>query len=162
MLAAADREGLRALRRAAGAAPGLARSVRCFSALGEHGGVWVAMGLLGAGLDGGRRRRWLRATGLVVGAYVLNTAIKPLVGRRRPQLDGLPPLARTPTQLSFPSAHATTGFAGARAYARLGLPAGPLIALAATLAGSRVALGVHYPSDILAGAALGTLIGRLA
>jgi membrane-associated phospholipid phosphatase len=98
----------------------------------------------------------------VAAAYTLNTAIKPLVGRRRPQLRGLPPLSATPTKLSFPSAHASTSFAGALAYSRAGQPALPLYALAVALSLSRVYLGVHYPSDVLAGALLGTAVaGRL-
>ncbi len=130
-----------------------------FSRLGEHAGIWLAIGVAGAALDGERRREWRRATATVAGVYALNTAIKQLVGRPRPRLDGLPPLTGTPTALSFPSAHASTSFAGARVYARLGLPAAPLYALAAGLALSRLYLGVHYPSDVLAGAALGGLVG---
>jgi undecaprenyl-diphosphatase len=91
--------------------------------------------------------------------YVLNTAVKRVVGRRRPELPGLPALTGTPTALSFPSAHASTSFAGAVTYSRLGLPALPLYTLATGLALSRLYLGVHYPSDVLAGAALGTLVG---
>lgn len=95
----------------------------------------------------------------VAGVNVLNSAIKPIVGRRRPQLPGLPALTGTPTALSFPSAHASTSFAGALVYSRLGLPALPLYALATGLALSRLYLGVHYPSDVLAGAALGAAVG---
>ncbi len=92
---------------------------------------------------------------------MLNTAIKQAVRRPRPRLAGLPPLTSTPTQLSFPSAHASTSFAGALVYSRLGLPAAPLYALATGLALSRLYLGVHYPSDVLAGAVLGTLVAAL-
>jgi membrane-associated phospholipid phosphatase len=109
-------------------------------------------------LDSPRRGRWRVASTKVLATYALNTAVKQVVQRHRPQLAGLPPLTRTPTQLSFPSAHSATSFAGARAYSRLGLPAGPLYALAVGLALSRLYLGVHYPSDVLAGAALGTLM----
>ena len=70
----------------------------------------------------------------VGGTYVANTALKLVVRRRRPQLPGLPPLTETPTQLSFPSAHAATSFAGARLYSRMGLASGPLYGLAAVLA----------------------------
>lgn len=94
----------------------------------------------------------------VADAYVLNTAIKLVCRRRRPQLDGLPPLAHTPTKLSFPSAHTATAFAGALSYSRLGLPAGPLYGLAVATAVSRPYLGLHYPSDVIAGAALGTAV----
>jgi membrane-associated phospholipid phosphatase len=93
--------------------------------------------------------------------YALNTAIKRVVGRRRPELPGLPPLTGTPTALSFPSAHASTSFAGADVYSRLGLPAPLLYALAAGLSLSRLYLGVHYPSDVVAGAVLGALAGSV-
>jgi membrane-associated phospholipid phosphatase len=95
-------------------------------------------------------------------AYGLNQAVKFTVQRPRPQLEDLPPLTPVVTQMSFPSAHATASFAAATAYSRA-IPAGsPLLYGTATLlALSRPYLGVHYPSDVLAGAAIGTVTGRL-
>ncbi len=61
---------------------------------------------------------------------------------------------------SFPSGHATTAFAGAVALSYLWRRAAPLFfLLAAAIAFSRVYVGVHYPGDVLAGAALGSLVG---
>jgi membrane-associated phospholipid phosphatase len=151
-------ERLLRLARTRGHTPRAERGVAQFSKLGEHAGVWLAIGVVGGALDAERRSEWRRATATVAGMYALNTAIKQVVGRRRPQLPGLPPLTGTPTALSFPSAHASTSFAGARLYSRLGLPIVPLYALATGLALSRLYLGVHYPSDVLAGAALGSLV----
>jgi undecaprenyl-diphosphatase len=159
-LAGAVDERLLRLARTAGHAPGCERAVARVSKLGDHGGVWLAIGAAGVVLDGRRRAAWRRALGTVAGAYVLNSVLKLLVRRRRPELDGLPALVGTPTGLGFPSAHATTSFAGARSYARLGLPSTPLYVLASFLAGSRVYLGVHYPSDVLAGGVLGTLLAH--
>jgi membrane-associated phospholipid phosphatase len=139
-----------------------ARAMACFSRLGEHGAVWLAIGALGAAADAERRERWRAATGVVARAYLLNSAVKLLVRRRRPHLRGLPALVSTPTQLSFPSAHASTSFAGALSYSRLGLPRGPLYALALALSASRVCLGVHYPSDVIGGALLGTATAACA
>jgi membrane-associated phospholipid phosphatase len=151
-------ERLLRLARTRGHTPAADRAVARFSLLGEHAGVWLAIGVAGATLDAERRSEWSRATATVAGMYALNTAIKQVVGRRRPELPGLPPLTPTPTTLSFPSAHASTAFAGARLYAQLGLPIVPLYALATGLALSRLYLGVHYPSDVLVGAALGSLV----
>lgn len=131
-----------------------------FSKLGEHGALWIAIGGCGWLVDPHRRRDWARATATVAGSYLANTAIKLVIARRRPELPSLPPLAYTPTRLSFPSAHTTTGFAGALSYSRLGLPRAPLYALAGVLSLSRLYLGLHYPSDLLAGAALGTAIAK--
>jgi undecaprenyl-diphosphatase len=155
-------EQLLRLARTRGHTPGAEVAVARFSRLGEHGGVWLAIGAAGQALDAGRRRRWRGATATVVAAYLLNLAIKLLVRRTRPELPDLPPLTGTPTRLSFPSAHASTSFAGALAYTRLGLPPAPLYALAVSLSASRVYLGVHYPSDVLAGAMLGSAVAACA
>jgi membrane-associated phospholipid phosphatase len=141
-------------------APDRVRWVRRYSRLGEHGAVWLALGLLGAAGDAERRRRWVRATACVGSAYLLSSSIKLAIGRRRPVIEDLPHLMATPTGLSFPSSHSTSSFAAAQAYGRL-LPRGPLLGAAAAMAFSRLYLGVHYPSDVAAGAALGTVLGSL-
>jgi membrane-associated phospholipid phosphatase len=151
-------ERLLRLARTRGHSPAAERAVARFSRLGEHAGIWLAIGVAGWALDRDQRDRWRRTTRTVAGTYALNTAIKLLVRRRRPALTGLPALTGTPTRLSFPSAHAATAFAAAPLYGRLGMPPVPLYALALTLSLSRLYLGVHYPSDVLAGALLGSAV----
>lgn len=148
-------ERLLRLMRTTGHRPCAERAVVGFSRLGEHGALWLAIGACGWAADPARRHRWRRGIATVAGSYLLNMTIKLIVRRRRPELPGLPPLARTPTRLSFPSAHTATAFAGALSYSRLGLPATPLYGLAAATGISRLYLGLHYPSDVLAGAVLG-------
>jgi membrane-associated phospholipid phosphatase len=141
-------------------APDRVRWVRRYSRLGEHGAVWLGIGLLGAAGDAERRGRWVRATACVGAAYLISTSIKVAIGRRRPVIEDLPHLMLTPTGLSFPSSHSTSSFAAAQAYGRL-LPRTPLLGAAGAMAFSRLYLGVHYPSDVAAGAALGTVLGLL-
>ena len=90
---------------------------------------------------------------------MVNYAGKVAVRRRRPELRGLEPLTPTVSRLSFPSAHATTSFAAARAYRRVA-PAPLLYSAALAFALSRPYLGVHYPSDVVAGAVLGTAVAE--
>jgi membrane-associated phospholipid phosphatase len=138
--------------------PELVRWVRRFSRLGEHGAIWLVLGAGGAFVDRDRRGRWARATACVGTAYLLSTSIKLAIGRKRPVVEDLPHLMATPTGLSFPSSHSTSSFAAARAYGKL-LPSPPLYLTAVAMAFSRLYLGVHYPSDVAAGAALGTVLG---
>jgi membrane-associated phospholipid phosphatase len=149
------------LMRTRGHAPALERAVARFSALGEHGSIWLATAAAGAALDADRRREFTRAGIAIAVAYGANQAIKLAVRRRRPRLDGLPPVVSTHSQLSYPSAHAATSLAAARTLSEL-LPAAPLYAVAIPLALTRPYLGVHYPSDTLAGAVLGLAVAELA
>jgi membrane-associated phospholipid phosphatase len=92
-------------------------------------------------------------------AIGINFAVKVLVRRPRPVLEGLPPLGGAPSSLSFPSAHATASFACATAMTRIAPEAAFLFILATAIAACRPYLGMHYPSDVVAGAILGTGLG---
>ncbi|MGI8429185.1 MAG: phosphatase PAP2 family protein [Solirubrobacteraceae bacterium] len=142
--------------------PRVERAIGAYSRLGEHAACWLALGVAGSVLDRDRvrRRAWLRGVRIVAGAYALNLAVKLAVRRPRPHLSGLPALTPTVSRLSFPSAHATTSWAAARAYRGLA-PAAALYGAAGAFAISRPYLGVHYPSDVLAGALIGTALAEL-
>jgi membrane-associated phospholipid phosphatase len=154
--------GTLAFARTHGHTPSVERVVAAYSRAGEHAAGWLALGLAGAALARApeRRQAWRRGVRIVAASYGINQAVKFIVRRRRPELDGLPPLTPVVTRLSFPSAHATTSFAAARAYAGLA-PAWALYAAAVAIAVSRPYLGVHYPSDVLAGALIGTAVADL-
>jgi len=110
-------------------------------------------------LAGARRRVWLRGVLIVASSYAANYAVKLVVRRARPQLPGFESLTPVVSALSFPSAHATTSFAAARAFSEVA-PAALLYVAAVAFALSRPYLGVHYPSDVVAGALLGTAIAE--
>lgn len=125
---------------------------------GEHGVVWYVVGGVAAAVDEQRRPLWLRAIGIVGAVYGANTMLKLIARRKRPPL-----AARgTPTGLSFPSAHAATSFAAARVFSDIEPRAKlPLYLAAVNVTGSRLHFCVHYPSDLIAGAAFGDLLARL-
>jgi membrane-associated phospholipid phosphatase len=156
-----DQAALRALRtRVHGPIPDAV--MKALGAAGEWAAVWAMTGMTAAALDREGRRRWALAAAVGPVAIGVNFAIKVAVGRQRPLIEEHPPLARAPTKLSFPSAHATSSLAAATALSRVA-PAGRpvLYGLAAAICLSRPYLGMHYPSDVLAGAALGAALGRL-
>ena len=157
----ADQRLLLALRtRGHGAA--LDRVVGALGGFGEMGSGWAGIGALGAGLDAERRNRWLVAATVAPVGIVVNYAVKVAIGRERPLIDDHPPLASAPSRLSFPSAHSTSGVAAAVALGRVAPELRPaLYGLAAAICLGRPYLGMHYPSDVLAGVALGIVIGRL-
>ncbi len=152
--------GLLNLLRTRGHHPAAERAVLAFTHAGEHGVLWHLVAVAGAVVHPRQRDRYVRAVRVVFLAYLANIALKHVVRRARPLLEELPALSPTVTELSYPSAHSTTSFAAAAAL-RGALPAPPLYAAAGAMALSRVYVGVHYPTDVAAGAVLGTALGEL-
>jgi undecaprenyl-diphosphatase len=161
LFAALDLRLLRLLR-TRGHTPPVEAAAITLARSGENGLLWYVIALLGAALGGARRREaYFRAMKIVLATLVANTIVKQTVRRARPVLEEeLPALTPVLSGRSYPSAHSSTSFAGARALSAAGMPAPPLYATAAAMALSRPYLGVHYPSDILAGAVLGDAMAR--
>jgi membrane-associated phospholipid phosphatase len=145
--------------RTRGHSPAVEEAARLLGKAGNNGAIWIAIGIVLALVDSSNRESWLICAVLGPVAIALNYVIKALVRRPRPVLEGLPPLGGAPSSLSFPSAHATSSFAVATAMTRVEPIAALAFILAAALAFGRPYLGMHYPSDVLAGALLGVALG---
>jgi undecaprenyl-diphosphatase len=128
--------------------------------------VWVALAVPVSLLA---RRNPFFGLGLtaacVWSADLISLGIKAATGRPRPfeELPGIDTLIGATVGQSLPSGHAATSFAGAVILTYL-LPRGAPVffLLAVAIAFSRIYVGVHYPSDVLAGAALGTVVSLTA
>ena len=129
--------------------------------LGESGWFWILLAVLLFCQKRTRKIGLAVALSLAVGLLLGNMILKPLVARQRPcWLDGsIPLLIASPRDFSFPSGHTLASFEGAVSiflYRRdWGLWA---LALAVLIAFSRLYLFVHFPTDVLAGIIMGTVI----
>jgi decaprenylphosphoryl-5-phosphoribose phosphatase len=140
--------------------PGVLSGARALSHFGEHSAGWVAVSLLGAVLQPRRRRVWLAAGGGAFLAHACAVVIKRIVRRERPHHPAIDVNVGTPSRLSFPSAHATSTTAASILLARAtGLPL-PWV-LVPPMALSRLVLGVHYPTDVLTGMAVGAVVAKV-
>lgn len=155
---AVDVAAYRAVRQRLGRPPVVA-AASALSHAGEHSLGWVAVGAAGAWRDPGSRSAWVRATATVLAAHAVNVGVKRVVRRARPDVADLPPAARVLSNHSFPSAHSCAAGAAAVAFSPL-LPRPPLMAVTVAMATSRVVIGVHYPSDVVAGIGLGVAVAR--
>jgi membrane-associated phospholipid phosphatase len=136
------------------------------SRLADHGVLWgaVAAGLWATGDQRARRAAWRGLGSVAVASATANVIGKGLNSRHRPDAD-IPAVRRLPhppTSASFPSGHAASAAAFATAVT-LEAPvlAPPIIVLAGAVGLSRVVTGVHYPSDVLAGFAIGAGAGTV-
>jgi undecaprenyl-diphosphatase len=135
------------------------------SYLGTAGTVWVALAILVVWRKRHRLAAIATAAAAVWGADALASLVKLLVGRTRPckGLLHVHTLVACPGSASLPSGHTTTAFAGAAVLVWLAPPLAPAFAtLTAAVAFSRIYVGVHYPTDVAAGALLGTTVAFAA
>ncbi len=145
---------LNAVQGTIGTNPAVVSAARAMSHFGEHALGWVGIAAAGWLVDKPRRRQWAGVAVGAVGAHAASIVIKRIVRRPRPNDPSVQVNVSTPSKLSFPSSHATSTTAAAVLLGRLtGLPL-PAVLVPPMLL-SRVVLGVHYPSDVLAGSALG-------
>jgi undecaprenyl-diphosphatase len=129
------------------------------------GTIWVALAVLIAW----QTRRPILPAGILAAVCVwradgISHLLKATTNRPRPYvaMPHLHTLISRPTSESFPSSHATTAFAGAVVLSFLLPRLWPLfLAAAALVAFSRLYTGVHYPTDVIAGAAIGALFATV-
>jgi membrane-associated phospholipid phosphatase len=137
----------------------LERCIIRFSSLGEHSMIWLAVVVAGMSFDRTNAPIYRRLARTIVVVEVANALTKIAIGRKRPRLRGLPALMTTRSDRSCPSAHAASSFAAARVLSTI-WPPPPTYVIASAMALTRPYLGVHYPSDVVLGALLGTAIAE--
>jgi undecaprenyl-diphosphatase len=123
--------------------------------------VWLAIAVAISGFSWSRPWLWTRVGAAILISESTTGALKQWIERDRPPVSDPEPhtLVHLPSTYSFPSGHAAVSFACATVLA-LAVPRlrWPLYALATLIAFSRVYVGVHYPFDVIAGAAIGVLV----
>ena len=139
---------------------------RAITFLGDGGWFWILLAVVLLIMKKTRKAGMAAAIALVIGALITNVCLKNMVARVRPYdtYSALIPIVTKPIDWSFPSGHTCASFASAFVYFRLlpkkyGIPA---LVLACMIAFSRLYLGVHYPTDVLAGFLIGLLASVLA
>lgn len=135
--------------------------VSLYTKLGDAGLLWIVLSLAMLLWKPTRKAGALALGAMILGLLVTNITIKPLVERARPWLDWpIVPLVTEKDPNSFPSGHTCAAFAAGMVWVRtLPWKWGRIAAVvAAVLMGlSRLYVGVHYPTDVLTGAVIGSL-----
>lgn len=142
--------------------PGQTKTWLFISNTNDYVNVAIPAGLLIAGIidhNPDMRQNALYVASSTATTFILNTLIKKLVKRPRPFVSNIHLTAvYQPSSSSFPSGHTSSAFSSATALVRA-YPKWYVIAPAFLWSGavgySRMYLGVHYPSDVTAGALLG-------
>lgn len=142
------------------AKPGILSIARGLSHFGEHALGWIGLGLVGAIADKNHRGRWLKLIAAAFVSHAISIVVKRIVRRKRPHDDRIIVGVGTPSELSFPSSHSTSTTAALVTLAKITKNPLPLLGVPVMML-SRMVLGVHYPTDVLTGAALGAITAEL-
>ncbi len=141
--------------------PGILPTARAMSFFGEHSLGWLGLAAVGAGVDKERRRQWITLGAAAFSSHAASVILKRIVRRHRPHHEEIRIGVGTPSELSFPSSHATSTTAALVVLSTILKSGWPLVGVPAMMM-SRMVLGVHYPTDVTAGAVLGAATGVVA
>ena len=133
----------------------------------NNGEIWIALGIILLFFKKTRKLGITVLLALLLDLIFCDNLLKPLIARTRPFVENpaAKVLVELPKSYSFPSGHTAVSFSGAmalvfgKAKKWLWIPA---VVVASLIAFSRLYVYVHYPTDILAGIALGTILGFAA
>lgn len=139
--------------------------MKLITTLGNAGILWIILTILLLIPEKTRKIGWMSACALLFSLLINNILLKNLVARVRPYnaIEVLIPIIKKPSEFSFPSGHTGSSFASACVlYRKLPKKYGvPILILAILISFSRLYVGVHYPTDVLAGAATGIICSYL-
>lgn len=139
--------------------PGIDRAATMVSNLSDYGFIWVLLATLKARRRGPDRRRAVVALGAAgFSSLIVSRVVKRAVERQRPD-DHLAAAVRTPSSSSFPSGHTLAAFCTAFVLGDSDAGTAANVAFAAAVAASRVHLRAHHPTDVIGGAAIGSVLG---
>jgi membrane-associated phospholipid phosphatase len=139
--------------------PGFDRAASAISNLADYGFVWVLLAGLKGRRSGPDRRRAVVALGAAgLSSLVVSRAAKAAVERQRPD-DQVEALVRNPTSSSFPSGHTLAAFCTAVVLPESSAGTSACVGFAGAVALSRVHLRAHHATDVLGGAAIGSVLG---
>lgn len=141
--------------------PETVKAARALSHFGEHDLGWLTVAGVGGVVDKHRRSKWIALGAGTFAAHAATVVLKRIVRRPRPNDARVKIGVGTPSQLSFPSSHAANTAAAAAHLADITGTKWPWL-LVPVMMLSRNLLGVHYPTDTLAGAALGAATAKVA
>lgn len=141
--------------------PGVLPAARNLSHLGEHALGWMGLSAAGALFDEKKRRRWIALGAGAFTAHAASVVLKRIVRRTRPHDPRIRVGVSTPSKLSFPSSHATSTTAAMVSLADITGSKVPYAGIPVMML-SRMVVGVHYPTDTVAGAVLGAVCARAA
>lgn len=136
------------------------------TSLGDGGMIWIAATILLLIPKKTRKIGIMSAVALLGSLIINNNIVKNIVQRPRPfvTFTDLQIIIPTPSEFSFPSGHTSSSFAAAAVFYRylpkkLGIPS---VILAGLIGFSRLYVGVHYPTDVIAGAIMGISLSYMA
>lgn len=140
--------------------------MKAITRLGDGGSLWIVLAIVLLALNKTRKVGATSALALIITFLTVNVGIKNVVARTRPYevIEGLTNLVGKQSDFSFPSGHSAHAFAvGVVILIMMPKKIGvPVFVISILMAFSRLYVGVHYPTDVIAGVVLGTIIAFIS